>query len=65
MAKTLKEIVKFNTPVVVIPVNEYEQLLKEAGYIKPPELNKDITYARKRFKEGKFIKWETLKNELI
>ena len=64
-AKTIKEPVKFNVPVVVVPVSEYELLLKEAGYMETPELDRNISKARERFNKGKFTKWETLKNDLL
>lgn len=65
MPKTIDKPLKINGPVVVLPQDEYEQLLREAGYIETPKLDKEIVAARKRFKKGKGIKWEALKRELL
>ncbi len=51
-------------PMVLLPVREYRVLLEEAGYTSTPELDKEIEEARTRFRQGKTISWESLKNEL-
>lgn len=64
MSQILKNTIKINQPVVVVPADEYELLLKEAGYIDTPELEKEIYNARKRFAKNKVVKWDNLKSEL-
>ncbi len=51
-------------PVVIIPVEEYEQLLKEAGEKPTPKLLTEIKKARREFVKRKTIAWTTVKNEL-
>jgi PHD/YefM family antitoxin component YafN of YafNO toxin-antitoxin module len=50
--------------MVLIPAEEYKELLEEAGYIKTPKLDKEIAAARARFRKGKTIPWEALKRDL-
>jgi len=56
--------ITINHPMVLIPVEEYELLLKEAGFSPTPKLDKEITQARKRFKKGKTVRWEKIKNDI-
>ena len=56
--------VAIEKPVVMLPVDEYLFLLKEAGYKPTPKLNREIDQARTRFRKGNSISWETLKDEL-
>lgn len=65
MPKTIDKPLKINGPVVVLPQDEYEQLLREAGHIKTPKLDKEIAAARKRFKKGQGVEWGALKRELL
>lgn len=51
-------------PMVIIPAEEYRELLEEAGYVPTPKLDREIAKARTRFHKGKTIKWKFLKNEL-
>jgi hypothetical protein len=50
--------------MVLIPVEEYLILLEEAGYKPTPKLDREITQARARFRNGKTIPWKSLKREL-
>ena len=56
--------VTINKPMVMLPVDEYLILLKEAGYKPTPKLDHEIDQARTRFRKGNSISWETLKHEL-
>lgn len=56
--------ITINKPMVLIPVEEYVNLLKEAGEKPTPKLSLEIKKAREEFHKGKTIKWENLKNEL-
>jgi hypothetical protein len=49
-------------PMVIIPVDEYRLLLKETGRTPTPKLDQEIVAARKRFKKGNTISWESIKN---
>jgi PHD/YefM family antitoxin component YafN of YafNO toxin-antitoxin module len=60
----LAKPITIDRPMVLIPAKEYRNLLREAGYLKTPKLDREITQARARFRKGKVIKWETLKSEL-
>lgn len=51
-------------PMVIIPAEEYRELLEEAGYVPTPKLDREIAQARVRFRKGKTIKWNHLKDEL-
>ena len=57
--------IAIDRPVVIIPADEYLALLKETGHLSTPILSRKIAQARVRFRKGKFIKWEKLKNELL
>lgn len=60
MVKTIT----IDRPMVLIPLEKYEELLKEAGEKPTPKLSKEIARARKEFHKRKTVKWDTLKNEL-
>ena len=62
--KISDRIIMVNEPMVLITLEEYKELLFEAGYLKTPELDKEISEARKRFKKGEVIDWEALKSEI-
>jgi len=62
--KISDKIIMVNEPMVLITLEEYKELLFEAGYLKTPELDKEISEARKRFKKGEVIDWEALKSEI-
>ena len=51
--------------MVIIPAKEYIDLLREAEHLPTPILSREIAQARERFRKGKFIKWEKLKDELL
>jgi len=60
----LPHCVTIDRPMVLVPVEEYKELLEEAGYAKTPKLDKEIAAARVRFRKGKTISWEALKRAL-
>ena len=57
--------ITIDRPMVIIPAEEYMELLREAGHLPTPILDREIAQARVRFRKGKFIKWEKLKDEII
>ena len=57
--------IAIDRPVVIIPAEEYMELLKEAGYRSTPTLSREITQARARFRKGRYIQWKKLKDELL
>ncbi len=59
------QTITIDRPMVLIPVEEYRELLFEAGRLETPILDGEIAEARKRFSEGKSESWEKLKNELL
>lgn len=63
MAKNMHPVT-IDKPMVLIPADEYYTLLKEAGYMPTPKLDRNIAQARTNFRKGKTIAWEVLKNEL-
>lgn len=60
----LSEPITIDQPVVLMPLEDYRELLVEAGHMETPVLNREISAARKRFKNGKVVDWEKLKNEI-
>lgn len=55
----IREPISIDQPMVIIPAEEYRFLLREAGYSPTPKLDKGITSARRRFKNGKTISWKS------
>jgi hypothetical protein len=51
--------------MVLVPAEEYQALLEEAGYTPTPKLDREIAQARANFRKGKTIPWRTLKHELV
>lgn len=51
-------------PMVLIPIEDYISLLREAGEKLTPKLSMEIKKAREEFRKGKTVKWENLKDEL-
>ena len=64
VATKTAEPITIDRPMVLIPLEEYQELLFEAGHLKTPALDREIAAARKRFKAGKVVDWKTLKNEI-
>ncbi len=62
-SNTLTKPITIEQPMVIIPVEEYRLLLKEAGFAPTPKLDREIAQARARFKKGRTISWKSLKNE--
>ncbi|RLD16337.1 MAG: hypothetical protein DRI36_05795 [Caldiserica bacterium] len=60
----MAKVITINRPMVLIPLEEYELLLKEAGEKPTPKLMKEISQARREFRKRKTIKWEKLKRDL-
>lgn len=62
--KTGGGAITIDKPMVLIPVEEYEELLREAGDAPTPKLSKEIEQARSRFKKGNYIPWEIVKHAI-
>lgn len=62
MSKKTGGAITINRPMVLVPVEEYEELLREAGETLTPRLSKDIQQARSRFKKGHYIPWGIAKH---
>jgi PHD/YefM family antitoxin component YafN of YafNO toxin-antitoxin module len=60
----MANVITIKKPMVLIPVDEYEQLLREVGEKPTPKLSAEIKKAREEFRKRKTIKWKPLKNEL-
>ncbi len=60
----MPKTITITRPMVLIPLEDYEELLKEAGEKPTPKLSKEIARARQEFRKRKTVKWETIKNEL-
>lgn len=56
--------VTIDKPMVLIPVEEYLILLEDAGRKPTQKLDREITQARARFRNGKTTPWKSLKREL-
>ena len=59
---TITEPIRIDKPMVIIPAEEYQLLLKEAGRSPTPKLDREIAAARIRFKKGKTISWKSIRN---
>ena len=57
--------IAIDKPVVIIPADEYMELLREAGYGSTPALSRQIAQARARFRKGKYAQWKKFKNALL
>ena len=64
VTKTVEPIT-IDRPMVLIPLEEYQELLFEAGHLKTPALDREIAAARKRFRCGKAVDWRTLRDEIV
>lgn len=60
--ETLTKPITIEQPMVIISIEEYKLLLREAGLAPTPMLDHEIATARRRFKKGKTINWNSLKN---
>lgn len=56
--------VTISEPMVILPVDEYNELLIEAGYRNVPELEQEVAEADIRFRQRQAIPWEQFKSEL-
>ena len=59
---TITKPISIDQPMVIIPVLEYQLLLREAGFASTPKLDREIAAARRRFRKSKTISWKLLKN---
>jgi len=59
---TLTKPIKIEEPMVIIPIEEYWLLLKEADRSPTPKLDREIAAARNRFKKGRTISWKSIRN---
>jgi len=56
--------IESDKPVVVVPIDEYQELLDTLEILSDPTLKRDVEQARKEFREGKTISLEELRAEL-
>ena len=56
--------ISIDGPMVIISAQEYQLLLREAGYEATPRLDKRITQARYRLRNKKFLSWDKVKHVL-
>ena len=56
--------ITISEPMVILPADEYNELLIEAGYRDVPELEQEVVDADTRFRRGQAIPWEQFKSEL-
>ncbi len=56
--------IESDKPVVVVPLDEYQELLDTLEILSDPTLKRDVEQARKEFREGKTISLEELRAEL-
>ena len=56
--------ITIDQPMVLVSAEEYQELLKEAGYASTPKLDQEIAQARASFRKGRIVSWEALKDEL-
>jgi PHD/YefM family antitoxin component YafN of YafNO toxin-antitoxin module len=56
--------IKSDKPVVVVPLEEYQDLLDTLEILSDSTLKRDVEKARKEFREGKTISLEKLRAEL-
>lgn len=56
--------IAINRPMVLLPLDEYEELLKEAGLSATPQLSKEIQQARARFRKGNYLPWNIVKHAI-
>ena len=60
MATKKTNPITIDRPMVLIPAEDYEDLLKEAGLSLTPRLSKEIQSARARFKKGNYLPWSVV-----
>ncbi len=63
-SETTLHPITIDEPMVLIPREEYQALLAEAGYLPTPALDRAIAQARARYRRGGAIPWERLKRAL-
>lgn len=56
--------ITIDKPMVLIPVEEYEDLLREDGEVPTPKLSREVQQARSRFKKGNYVPWEIVKHAI-
>jgi hypothetical protein len=56
--------ITISEPMVILPADDYNELLVEAGYREVPELEQEVADADIRFQQGKAIPWEKFKSEI-
>ena len=56
--------ITISEPMVILPADDYNELLIEAGYRDVPELEQEVADADIRFRQGKAIPWEIFKSEI-
>ena len=64
MKNTLTDPIAIDGHMVIIPAEDYQILLKEAGYASTPKLTKRIVEARVRYAKKKVLSWDKVKHDL-
>jgi len=57
--------IKSDKPVVVVPLDEYQDLLDTLEILSDPTLKRDVEKARREFREGRTVSWEKFKKEFL
>lgn len=60
----MSQRITITKPVVILPLDEYERLLEEAGEKPTPKLKKEIMRAKREFRKRKTIDWKQIKKRL-
>jgi len=64
MANIHPTVTILDRPMVLLPLEEYQALLAEAGESPTPRLDLAIAQARTRFKKGKALRWKDFRRGL-
>ncbi|MBI3601826.1 MAG: hypothetical protein HY209_02930 [Candidatus Omnitrophica bacterium] len=59
------EPITIDEPMVLVPAEEYDLLIKEAGYRPTPHLSRQIKKAKENFRKGKSLPWRKVRDELL
>ena len=57
--------IKSDKPVVVVPLDEYQDLLDTLEILSDPTLKRDVEKARKELREGETVSWDKFKKEFL
>ena len=63
IGQTVLHPITISGTMVILPIDEYNELLVEAGYLDVPELEKEVAEAESRYRKGKSIPWDQFKSD--